>query len=442
MARLRLALLRLGRPLVVVGTVLGTILSAAVLAVACGSTSMSTTASTGASTGASDDVTPQDPAEPGSFGSDLAFLRAHLPNVIVLARGDARVAVVPAYQGRVMTSSAEGDRGLSFGWINRALIASGERTPHMNAFGGEDRLWLGPEGGQFGLYFPPGAPYEFAHWQVPAAIDTDAWEVLDASGESATFERDIALVNHAGTSLSVGVQRTVRVLDPEGTDPALDLGPGVHAVAYETVNRLTNTGDAAWTPDGGLVSLWVLSMYNPSPSTTVVVPFRADAEGPIVNAAYFGEVPPERLRVDEGAGVIFFRADGQQRGKIGVPHPRARPILGSWDATHGALTLVRYTLPEASPHGYVNSMWEDQAEPFGGDVVNSYNDGPPEPGAEPMGPFYELESSSPAAALAPGETLEHVHRTFHLTGERAALDAVARAQLGVGLDAIEAAFAP
>src|SRR5690606_6476266 len=84
---------------------------------------------------------------PGSFGDDVAFLRRYLPRLVVLARGDVRVAVAPEYQGRVMTSTAGGDGGLSHGWIHRELIASGERRPHMNAFGGEDRFWLGPEGG-------------------------------------------------------------------------------------------------------------------------------------------------------------------------------------------------------------------------------------------------------------------------------------------------------
>ena len=58
------------------------------------------------------------------------------------------------------------------------------------------------------------------------------------------------------------------------------------------------------------------------------------------------------------------------------------------------LTLVQYDQPEGATD-YVNSMWEIQKEPFAGDVVNSYNDGPPAPGAKPLGPFYELETSSP-----------------------------------------------
>ncbi|MEA1952362.1 MAG: DUF6786 family protein, partial [Planctomycetota bacterium] len=44
---------------------------------------------------------------------------------------------------------------------------------------------------------------------------------------------------------------------------------------------------------------------------------------------------------------------------------------------------------------------------------------------------------SPAAALKPGETMRHVHRTFHFQGPGEQLDALAKAILGVGLQEIE-----
>jgi hypothetical protein len=113
-------------------------------------------------------------------------------------------------------------------------------------------------------------------------------------------------------------------------------------------------------------------------------------------------VPADRLTVKDG--VILFKADGQYRSKIGLPPSRALAIAGSYDAAAHVLTLVQYTRP-ADAREYVNSMWEIQREPYKGDVVNSYNDGPPAPGKPPLGPFYELETSSPALALAPGRRL-------------------------------------
>jgi Family of unknown function (DUF6786) len=85
-------------------------------------------------------------------------------------------------------------------------------------------------------------------------------------------------------------------------------------------------------------------------------------------------------------------------------------------------------------------MWQIQDSPYNGDVVNSYNDGPPEPGKPPLGPFYEIETSSPAAELKPGQHVTHIHRTIHLQGPISQLDAIARATLGVGLERIEKAF--
>ena len=112
-----------------------------------------------------------------SFDDDVAFLRQRL-EVVVLGEGTgARVAVVPAWQGRVATSTIGGPGAPSYGWINRELAASGKLLPHMNAFGGEDRLWLGPEGGQYSIFFKQGDPFDLEHWQTPALVDSEPWSV-------------------------------------------------------------------------------------------------------------------------------------------------------------------------------------------------------------------------------------------------------------------------
>jgi hypothetical protein len=246
----------------------------------------------------------------------------------------------------------------------------------------------------------------------------------------------------SGTRFDVEVTREVRLLSATqiasqlaGTIPA-----GVRAVGFETDNTIRNAGTAAWTKDTGLLSIWILGMFNASPTTTVVVPFR---EGPVeklgapVNDAYFGKVPAERLVAKED--MLFFKADANYRSKIGISPRRAKDALGSYDAQNRVLTLVQYTLPDGA-RDYVNSMWELQKEPFAGDVVNSYNDGPPSPGAKQLGRFYELETSSPALALGPGQTGRHVHRTMHLQGSEKELDGIARRVLGAGLADIKSAL--
>src|SRR4029453_13486832 len=95
-----------------------------------------------------------------TFIDDVAFLNRHTDVVILTPErtSNSQIAVCPKFQGRVMTSTAAWKGGLSFGWINRDLIASGETRKHINAYGGEDRFWLGPAGGEFSLVFSNGGP--------------------------------------------------------------------------------------------------------------------------------------------------------------------------------------------------------------------------------------------------------------------------------------------
>ena len=373
------------------------------------------------------------PLKEMTFNQDVAFLEKHV-EVITLGKGPGKpkVAIVPAYQGRVMTSTVGGSNSPSHGWINRELIEAGRNDPHINAYGGEDRFWLGPEGGQFSIFFKKGDPFDLEHWQTPALIDTQPYEVKTKTDREVTFRHEAKIKNYSDTHFLVRIERTVRLLDRSRIDEllGLKLPPAIDVVAYETENILTNTGDTAWTKDGGLLSIWILGMYKHSADTTVLVPYVEGDEadlGPIVNADYFGEVPAERLRVKDG--VIRFTADGKYRSKIGLSPKRAKSIFGSHDATRQLLTLVQYNKPEGATN-YVNSMWELQDEPFKGDVVNSYNDGPPSPGAKPLGPFYELESSSPALELKPDESSTHIHRTIHLQGNKEVIQGLGKALLG------------
>ncbi len=382
-------------------------------------------------------------AKMNKFGEDVAFLKKHT-DVIVLSdkAGKAQAAIVPAYQGRVMTSTAKGSGGLSFGWINKELIASSQVRPHINAYGGEERFWMGPEGGQFAIYFAKGVPFDFDHWQVPAVIDTEPFKLEYAGKDTATFQRTTELTNWSGTQFKIRIDRTVRLLgrDDAAGKLGVTLAKKIDAVAYQTESKITNVGDNGWKKESGLLSIWILSMFTPSPQTTVVVPFKAGPEdtlGPKVNDSYFGKVPSDRLVVKDD--VLFFKADGQCRSKIGLTPKRAKPTLGSYDAVNKVLTLVQYSAGGESAE-YVNSMWQVQDKPYAGDAVNSYNDGPVNPGEKPMGPFYELESSSPARELAPNESVSHTHRVFHIVGPENELDKIAQATLGVALEQIKNAL--
>ncbi|MHC5068376.1 MAG: DUF6786 family protein [Planctomycetota bacterium] len=381
-----------------------------------------------------------------SFQTDLDVLTAHVPTQLLRsADGRAQVAVVGAYQGRVMTSTATGTDGHSFGWVNRELIASGEHCEHMHPYGGEDRLWLGPEGGQFGLYFAPGVPFDLEHAYVPAAIDTMPFNVVSHDDSSARYAAEFELSNRSGTTFRIGAERDVELLTTAAAWEQLGVAAdaGVELVGYQTTSTLINAGDSAWQADSGLLSVWILGMMNAGERTTVIMPVRDAKAANVVNDAYFGSPGDERLRLDQDRNLLFFRGDSHSRGKIGLGPDQAMPVIGSYDPDSNSLTVVQYSRPE-SDQPYVNSMWEEQDEPYAGDVVNAYNDGPGDPtSTDQLGAFYELESSSPALALAPGARHSHIHRTIHLTAPAGstALDAVALALFGVDTATIAAALA-
>ncbi len=384
-------------------------------------------------------------AEKATFGNDIEFLKQHTPvGVLSSTSGQGQVAVLPALQGRVMTSTVGGTDGLSYGWINRKLVAAGKSVGHINPYGGEDRFWIGPEGGQFSVFFKKGDPFDLDHWFTPAPIDTEAFDLVSQTRSHILLQKKIQLENYSGTVFSLRLDREIRIREHIQAASALGcmLPASVQMVAFESNNRITNTGDNPWIKDKGLLSIWILGMFNASPATTIVIPFNPGPEsrlGPIVNDAYFGKVPADRLQVQ--SKVLFFKGDACQRGKIGLTPRRAQPVFGSYDAANRVLTVVQYTKPQAAKE-YVNSMWERQEDPYNGDTINSYNDGPAQPGGEQLGPFYELETSSPAAALQPGTGIVHTHRTFHFEGSAAELDNLAQAILGVPLDKIQSALKP
>lgn len=363
-----------------------------------------------------------------TYAYDQAFLQRYHPDLIELKSGSVRVLVCPAYQGRVMTSTADGKA--SYGWINYDLIQSGTILPHMNAFGGEDRFWLGPEGGQYALFFKKGDPFDGEHWQTPAAIDSEPFTVVGKTERNATFSRDVVLTNYAGHPFSIGIERSVSLL----TEAAIHQLIGVRTDSLKMVgirsdNTIRNKGEQAWTVDTGMPSIWILGMMNASSSSTIIIPFRPGAGKPI-NDNYFGKVPADRLIV--GKQAAFFRADANYRSKIGVSPIRAAKWIGSYDPATQTLTVVTFSFdPRATK--YVNSAWEVQKEPFAGDVINAYNDGPMKPGQPQMGKFYEMESSSPAAALQPGSTLHHQHTTIHIQGLEKQLNELAKKLLQTDL---------
>jgi len=280
-------------------------------------------------------------------------------------------------------------------------------------------------------------------WYTPKLIDLEHFDIKKVSSHKVVFTKEASLKNYHGFQFNLGIEREVAILSKTEIQHQLGLlklPNTLKTVAYQTTNTLTNIGKKAWEKETGLLSIWMLGMYNHSPNTTIMVPYveGTDEElGAIVNDTYFGKVPSDRLVIKDN--IIYFKGDGQYRSKIGLNPMRAKDITGSYDSKNGILTIVKYNQPKGIMD-YVNSMWKIQNQPYRGDVINAYNDGAPKLGAKPLGPFYELETSSPALALKPGKSGTHIQATFHIEGNDETLNPIIKKLFGVNIHDIKTAL--
>lgn len=380
--------------------------------------------------------------EKGTFGYDLNYLSEKDEGLIVLKSEDEKAQIILSakYQGKVFTSTANGPEGNSHGFVNYNFFDAGIVDEHMNGFGGEDRFWLGPEGGKYSIFFEPGKEQVYDNWHTPKAIDIEEWEVNRVTPKEAVFVKEMEQKNYLGSLLNIAIERKVALLSPSEITGKLqvEIPEGVNGVAYETTNKIVNGNDFEWTPETGTVCIWMLDMFNPSEAAVTVIPYNTGDEkelGKVVTSDYFGEIPADRL-VDDN-GILYFKTDGKSRGKLGMNAKRTRSIAGNYDPLAKRLTIVTFdTDPDAT---YLNQEWNPDRDPLVGDALNAYNDGPLEDGSI-MGPFLELESCSPAAFLKPGESLSHRHNVFHFTGDEVSLSPIAEKLLGVDLEKVRKIF--
>jgi hypothetical protein len=136
-------------------------------------------------------------------------------------------------------------------------------------------------------------------------------------------------------------------------------------------------------------------------------------------------------------GVIYFKMDGKKRRKLGIDPQRSKGVEGAYDATNRILTIMTYN--QVHSKYYMNQLWKHQKHPYKGRVEFAYNDGPLKNGSQ-LGPFFEMESTSPAAFLSPGDSIEHTHRIFHFSGNEQKLSQISEKVLGVSIKQIKTAF--
>lgn len=329
--------------------------------------------------------------------------------------GHSRLIVSPFHQGKIIASTYQGLDGDYNGWVNWSALEKN------TGIGGEERLWLGPLGGQFSFYYQQIEPISDDNWEVPEPIDAESYQVLETGEDFVKMYKTMKLTNFVGTSFNLKIDRTIKLLSKKHIQEHLNIliGENTSFVAFQTKNSLTNKDTITWEKETGLVGLWSAGMYQGTDDTVVIIPLKSEAELKDIYQ-YMGALDSTRLQLKNN--ILVYKGDGKYRSKIGIPPQLAPSIYGCYSKSKNRLTIVQYKKEKDTL--YSNSFVSVQDEPYKGEAIPIYNN---------SADFFELESNAPLKALQPNETTSHWHRVYHFSDDDVALNKISVKLLGIEL---------
>ena len=364
--------------------------------------------------------------------------------VFTLSNPDGgKVLVTPGLMGRALTARVGSIS--SVGYVSLREIEAGPRDVPWNNYGGLDRFWVGPETGEFGIFFKPGVKLEMENWRVPEDLNKGGMKKVESEVDQEgviTLTKNMTFRNFSGTEFQIKATREIGIIPSDKLNEELGtlLPDGVSFVGSYSMNTLTNIGEDKWEKENGLLNIWILGQFNAGPKTLVIAPSRPGDEselGSRFTDKYLGELSkdaPDRIKVIDNA--IIFRADARLESKFGLNPNRSTGFAGSYDPMSKLLIIVKFDVHSKSDL-YADFTWKtDDPDPFKGDVFQSYNSGGEKPGQISSHPFYELESTSPCKELNPNEEIIHRHATFCFVGDPGNLEKLAEKVLGVSLQKV------
>ncbi|MDO6470455.1 DUF6786 family protein [Maribacter sp. 1_MG-2023] len=361
-----------------------------------------------------------------TFGSDLKVLN-NIEDLHVLKSENSMIAVSGSLQGRVFTSSSNGLKGKSYGWFKREAVLNRSFKKKFSNLGGEDRMWFGPQYGKYNLFFESGDTFEDANSRIAPDLDTLQFKIKLKTDKEVVSTGRMHIKNYQNYIFNIDVERKISILGKNKIEKNLNVyvDDKVSYVGFETVTKMVNIGANKWSKETGLISIWILGCIIPTDNTVAIIPTTGHIDE-VTN--YFTPLDDSRMQIKDG--FVYYKADANYLNKIGILPQNTVPVFGSYSPELNLLTIVEFSF-ENSPY-YVNSKKENNSDPYGGDVINIFNDGVT-PTAGPFGPFYEVESSSAAKELEVGEEIIHTSRTYHFKGDEEYLDQISLNVLGVKL---------
>jgi hypothetical protein len=99
-----------------------------------------------------------------------------------------------------------------------------------------------------------------------------------------------SVTNYHGFTSDFEIKRRIQLMDSTAVLKALGITTTVNFVAYQSENVIRNRGNY-WKKETGLLSIWILGMFNPSPNTIIILPHDVMTKNARVTTDYFGKIP-------------------------------------------------------------------------------------------------------------------------------------------------------
>ncbi len=375
-----------------------------------------------------------------SIGQELSFFSKYSVDAKILRNNDSMLVFSPTYQGRILTSAYGNENSPSLGWFNREALALKNKNLRTSVIGGEDVFAIGPEGGESSIFFEQGTLFTEENRKLPEIVSTQAWKLIDSSATRARFEAEGSVVNALGAKFDVKIEREISLLSRDDVSKILgvEIPMNLKLVAFQSMNKLTNSGQSDWSAKAGMLNMGVNSFFNANKTVNTFIPYRAgDASkfGDIVRDNVFDSLSGtslsgERLEVNDA--FIRFKCDARHKSGIGVNARRSEGIVLSYDDKNSILTIILYIKPSGN-RAYFPVSWRNAQAGFDGDAIAVFNNGPASKNIYFADLFYEITTNSPALNLSKGRSQFHLQRTFHFHGSEYDLDLLAYKLTGISL---------
>ncbi|WP_440876045.1 DUF6786 family protein [Thalassotalea sp. PLHSN55] len=365
-------------------------------------------------------------ATSSTFEQDKAFIEKYdQPILLSSANRQHQLLISAKHQGRVITSTANGEHGLSNGWVNYDALSAGKGN-----VGGEDRFWLAPIGSKYSVFYPVGDSFASNLWRVPEAVSETPFTLISKNAHSAHLYQKLHVQNMQGTEFIVGVDRNISLYSKRHLNTLLKikLPENVKYIGFGSNNRLTNLGKD-WRADTGLLSIWILGMFQGTDNSWAIAPLNQEVSQKGQIHTYLNTINNDYLKQHDEA--VYFKVDGKFRAKLGVPKTITKDRIASYSPELNRLTVVLFSF--TNQPNYPIALESDVPDGTLGDVSNFYNHQGPSADKE----FYELETAAAMEPLKHGDFIEHQHHTFHFFGNSNQLDNIAQQVLGLSLQKIQ-----